>query len=592
MDCKESSSPAGSSTETTVVSVPGPKFKCNTPIKSSYKPFLKYEFLVWLFYGTFTILAVVDRFVWNVWPRQMYRIGSGSAGTDFTDGLKPGPWSVQFFDACARISGRYTIVALNLMLFTMMHAFMSWISETWVAHYVVDMSDSVEANHRLHKYNGIGICILTLVHVWSIFFPCIFHGFSVMVNLGSFEYPISERGPKGFKDVNPVTKQVMLQGDDVWRLIEMTVLLAILLPLSLRWLQKRWHLGIHVHNFISVAYFVDIVRRHTHPHSWILNTPFFVVWLMDVIASIFWRRNKPEIYKKKISEDYILLFWKQSKTLATVGPKYYIRLRPSSFFERAHVFTAFENRCELEMADGNEWSVGLLVRVYRNPRSPVLGRLDKVSHTQRVFEIEDPKLTTWGPFLGGMSDQVKYCLHHSKKMAVVAGGSAAGYIFDALQQHRGSQDTDLIVLYTTRDVGLLVWLSHWITVLLKDKETTNNVSILLALTSGGHVDIEKQGEIAVGIAEREISNCGLENVIRIQSGRIDFNNELPEHCRVYFQGSGGLQKAVEQACSRKNSRMVAGPAFDQDPGKSRTFGDYWRSMNCFTIEDDEKYNDK
>eukprot|EP01024_Parvocaulis_polyphysoides_P002869 TRINITY_DN1082_c0_g1_i10.p2 TRINITY_DN1082_c0_g1~~TRINITY_DN1082_c0_g1_i10.p2 ORF type:complete len:620 (-),score=92.36 TRINITY_DN1082_c0_g1_i10:195-2054(-) len=568
------------------IKVDDEELSCTTLAVPYYRPFIKYEIAVWIFYGIFTILAIVDRFVWNIWPRHMYTIGAGSAGTDFTDGLKPGPWSVKFFDVCARVSGRFSIVALNLLLFTMMKTSMSWISESWIAQYVVDMSDSVEGNHRLHKWNGIMICILTLLHTWSILFPCIFQNFQAKVVLGSFEWPISERNPPGFKDVDPKTETVMLQGDDVWRLIEMTLLLAILMPLSLRWLQTKWHLGIHVHNFISIAYFIDIVRRHTHPHSWILNTPFFIVWLGDVFVGIFWRRHKPEIYRKQLSNDYILLFWNQACSLATVGPKYYIRMRPSSFLERAHVFTAFENRCGLDMADGRDWSVGLLVRVYRNQRSPVLGKKDKVSHTQRVFDSKDLKMTTWGPFIGGMSDQVKWNIHHAKSVGIVAGGSAAGYIIDALQQHSGTVDADVVVLYTTRDPELLTWLTHWISTMLKESAHTN-VKVLLALTHGDK-DASSEAEQAMASATKQIAYQNVHDYMRIQSGRIDFSNELPEHTKVFFQGSGGLQKAVEKAAAKRHSHVVAGPAFDQDPGKSRSFGDYWRRMNCCTVQEGEE----
>eukprot|EP01025_Chloroclados_australasicus_P027849 TRINITY_DN27568_c0_g2_i1.p2 TRINITY_DN27568_c0_g2~~TRINITY_DN27568_c0_g2_i1.p2 ORF type:complete len:639 (-),score=41.23 TRINITY_DN27568_c0_g2_i1:1098-3014(-) len=544
-----------------------------------YKPFISYELAVWLVYGVFTILAIVDRFVWNVWPRQMYHIGKGSAGTDFVDGLKPGPWSVQFYDICARVSGRYSIVALNLLLFTMMKTSMSWIAETWVAQYVLDFSDSHEGNHRLHKYNGILICILTLAHVWSILVPPIFNGFQAKVVLGSFEWPLSERNPSGFKDVNPNTETVMLQGDDVYRIIEMTLLLGVLMPLSIRWFQTKWHLGIHVHNFISVAYFVDIVRRHTHPHSWILNTPFFFAWLLDVIASIFWRRNRPTVYRKYLSEDYMLLFWKQPQMLATVGPKYYLRLKPSSFLERAHVFTAFENRCGLPMADGKEWSVGLLVRVYRNKRCPRLGKIDKVSHTQRVFEMKDLNLTTWGPCLGSMSASVKWNLHYSKELGMVAGGSAAGYLIDALQQHRGSEDAKLTVLYTTRDTALFLWVAQWTAAIIGTNRNTN-VNVLLALTN-------KDGQNTVMDTQTEIDFHNLGYFIRVQHGRINFVEEVPGSCKVFFQGSGGLQRVVHNACKLRKSCMIAGPAFDQDTNNKNnkgSFGDYWRRMNCFVGE--------
>ena len=109
---------------------------------------------------------------------------------------------------------------------------------------------------------------MTVFHVWLILFPVFFEGFSVRVWVGSLAWVLSERTPPGFKDVNPVTKEVMMQGDDVWRICEMTFLLGVLMPFSYHWLKTKYHLGIHVHNLISVMYLIDIIRRHSHPHNW------------------------------------------------------------------------------------------------------------------------------------------------------------------------------------------------------------------------------------------------------------------------------------------------------------------------------------
>eukprot|EP00534_Pseudo-nitzschia_fraudulenta_P000213 CAMPEP_0201131298 /NCGR_PEP_ID=MMETSP0850-20130426/42431_1 /ASSEMBLY_ACC=CAM_ASM_000622 /TAXON_ID=183588 /ORGANISM="Pseudo-nitzschia fraudulenta, Strain WWA7" /LENGTH=281 /DNA_ID=CAMNT_0047401305 /DNA_START=242 /DNA_END=1087 /DNA_ORIENTATION=+ len=45
-------------------------------------PLATYETFVWVLFVSTTILAIVDRFTTNFWPRQMFSIGSGSAGND------------------------------------------------------------------------------------------------------------------------------------------------------------------------------------------------------------------------------------------------------------------------------------------------------------------------------------------------------------------------------------------------------------------------------------------------------------------------------------------------------------------------------
>lgn len=107
---------------------------------------------------------------------------------------------------------------------------------------VVDCSNIVEVNLRSHKWNGIALSALTVLHVWSILFPLCIDQWKVHVVPGVFEWPLSERTPPGFKDMNPPTEMISMQVDDVFRLVEMILLLCVLLPLSVKWLSTNWHL--------------------------------------------------------------------------------------------------------------------------------------------------------------------------------------------------------------------------------------------------------------------------------------------------------------------------------------------------------------
>lgn len=543
---------------------------------SAPRPFLDYETFVWVIFLTFTLLAVVDRFTANVWPREVHNIGAGVSAIDFKDGLLPGPWTVKVYDVVARVSGRYSIVALNLLLFTTMRSTAHWLSESWFGRHLFDFSNIFDANLRLHKWNGITLAVMTLVHVWSILFPPAFSGWNAQVLSGTFEYILSERKPPGFKDVNALTETVSLQVDDVFRLVEMTLLLGILLPFSIKWMSTRWHLGIHVHRTIAVIYFIDIVRRHTHPHSWILNTPFFILWLIDHAVSVFWRRNKPEIYRVTLSDNYMLLFWNQKLRSNTVGPKYYLRLCNSSVVEPAHVFTAFENRRDMQVADGRPWSTCLLVRNYHNKRKPRLTRRDKHSHTQRMAEaMWGVDIHTWGPFHGSMSENARVHLQSAGAVTLVGGGSAAGYIIDALQLYGSNRRGALTVLYTCRDAALFGWLAKVVTKLL-EAGACEDSRIVLAVTNHGVDDTE----VAEIVRERQAALEGRRNSftssgesdggsLKVQHGRIDFVKEIGEGNSVFFQGSGGLQRTVAEVCKKKRSRFVAGPIFDQEGSTGR-----------------------
>ena len=53
-------------------------------------PLINYEVFQWTWFIILCLLAIVDRFTWNVWPRQTFSIGAGSAGSDRLSGFKPG----------------------------------------------------------------------------------------------------------------------------------------------------------------------------------------------------------------------------------------------------------------------------------------------------------------------------------------------------------------------------------------------------------------------------------------------------------------------------------------------------------------------
>lgn len=218
-----------------------------------------------------------------------------------------------------------------------------------------------------------------------------------------------------------------LQVDDVFRMVEMTIFLCILLPISVRWFASKWHAGIHLHRLVNLVYFVDIVRRHSHPHSWILNTPVFALYLFDKhVFTYFYKRNKsPAMRRIRLGQDFMVLYWDSPHGFTdTIGPDYSMLMNNSSFLEQKHVFTCFENRSGKELEDNNEeedgtdrydnesgnggrkWTVGVVIRVFRRPRSPVLGSRDRVSHTQRMYE-EEPRMLVTGPRQGEMSEMVR-----------------------------------------------------------------------------------------------------------------------------------------------------------------------------------------
>lgn len=98
-----------------------------------------------------------------------------------------------------------------------------------------------------------------------------------------------------------------------------------------------------------------------------------------------------------------------------VAPDYFLRLRESSLLEGAHVFTCFQNRMNKDFLPGGqspEWTVGSVVRVYREKRVPRLGAKDPVSHTCRIYDAPSlvSNMNAWGPYHSNQSARLREIL--------------------------------------------------------------------------------------------------------------------------------------------------------------------------------------
>ena len=353
--------------------------------------------LVWVLFTTLTALWIIDRFTWQINPRQLYSIGSAADGRgrvagDPTD-IKDGPFSVAFYDVFARFSGRLLTMSVDVLYMTKMRSTLHALAESPSVNAYVNMANAFGSMQYMHNVWGIVTAVCTLLHVWSILFPVAVDGYTLEVKSGSFEWPLSERKPTGFKDISgPETRRVMLQVDDVWRLFLMTILFAVLTPLAYKWLKTKYHIGMHLHNFVAVMYVIDIVRRHTHPHNWFINPPVIFLWLVDrFIFGHWWRCQTPKVHRIQLSDDYMLLCWNQRRTLETVSPEFYLRLVDSGFMERAHVVSGFQRKLQtLQLPGvptdsiGHHWTSAVIMRVYHKKRTPSVPKADKVSHTHRI----------------------------------------------------------------------------------------------------------------------------------------------------------------------------------------------------------------
>lgn len=470
-----------------------------------------YEGLFWSVFLPLTAWWILDRFFGNAWPRDSFTYpvsvrGETSFGGDrrsksgWGPKLKEGPWAVKLYDVVARISGRFTIVGLNALVFVYMHTLHFWMMENLSE--IIDFTD-VRARHRIHARVGWAVVVATLVHVWSILFPCVAHGYDAEIKPGTFDLPLSERKPPGFHDVDADARKVMLQMDDVWRLGEMTVLFCVVLPLTLRWYETRYRSALKLHQTMFIAYFVDIWRRHTHPHSWVLNTPVFAAWLADLAIGHRWRRIDATVGRVAISDDYHFVCWKHDDPpppRRVVAPLYYLKLKTQALWDRAHPFSAFANHAGIpvppaEIADpawdghvvvvdrgdglvvvdgggdvepSEVWHAAAVMRVYDR----------KASHTRVIARAdESPELVVWGPF--PENNVVRFALPRcSKPLLLVAGGSGISFILDYFSQFA---ERAAVLAFTTSDLSLFQFFC-WTIRCVERRLQHAKVSVVAALT--------------------------------------------------------------------------------------------------------------
>ena len=540
-------------------------------IKRFTAHFITYEAAMWIVHVVLVTLACADRFTWNIWPRQnTFNIGGKPAGWDKVDGLLDGPWSVKLYDIIVRFSGRFMILALNLMLFVRLRTVETRLASSWLSRNIIDCSNIVKANIRLHIWNGFAVVIFVLMHVWSIFLPCLIHGYTAQLKSGPFEWPISERRESDFKDVDAAAEMVNLQIDDIYRMISTTAFVGILAHLSFYLWARYRAIAIHLHRFMAAVFCIEIVRRYAHPHAMILNTPVIFLWVVDRI--IFQLRNHSSLdqYQKiMLGEDYMVLLWKAGRTTETLAPNFYLKLKDNSMMEDGHPFTAFQNRRGIQVSSvPEEWTTGMVIRVYRNKRKFPLASKKNQSHTGRMAYEDSAVIEARGPYSGEMSELIVqnqngvpskcscsvfknfcWCLNSISRttqeyspVVLVGTGSGVNYLLDAMQ-YPFKGGNQLIIIWCTGDNLLFNWVREFVDEILAPEDTHLKITL---------VNTRRRIE---GENSDEFHNSH-PRVVKYKTGRISFEKEVPDNSQIFFQGSESVRKALYKACRKKKCSLA------------------------------------
>lgn len=322
-----------------------------------------------IFWGTL-LLAVLDRFTWNVWPRQSFNCAApGNCGEDYGSDephwtLIGGPASVKAYDVIVRATSRITIWTINGLFLTMCHNSYNWWCER--SKHVAGIFDFRYANVRIHRTLGVVLAVAVMSHMWAIFLPVVFGGWGGGVKLkdaivsccpSTVGKVVSNGSAAGHFLANAFVlkeESVNLDADDVWRLAGITPIITVVLPLSMSgWLLRcfNWSIAIKFHLAAGLVFFLDLVRRKWHPHCWVLNLPVFFFWCVDrfYLGSLRTYRCRP-VARVRLDDNYVLLFWKHPEQWCVanggmgrfpsfVGDVYELKRVGQPRWESAHPFT-------------------------------------------------------------------------------------------------------------------------------------------------------------------------------------------------------------------------------------------------------------
>ena len=330
------------------------------------------------------------------------------------------------------------------MFFTMMHTTHFYLGRSWIGRHLVDFNDH-NARINVHRWLGISLCIVTILHVSSMLLPVMFSGYDLIVNPGYFVWPLSEAAPKGFKQADVEAKLMMMQVDDVYRLVLIYVLLGPIIFLSVQWMAGNYRFGIRLHQFVGLMYFIDICRRHSHPHCWVYNLPCFIAWILDLAWGHIYLHQRTLVKRVIISENYMFLYFKSLVPVSekSIGNYYHLRCSCSMCgnWERSHPFTHMSKRGvimssftsiahshdkfnlkygkDFTIHEPEEWDKGILVRTYKGA----------LAHTRKMRDVPELEMDLWGSF---PIDSIAHYVDSKDDVILVGAGSGSIFLLDCL----------------------------------------------------------------------------------------------------------------------------------------------------------------
>lgn len=257
-------------------------------------------------------------------------------------------------DHLTQILSIITIASTSALLLTQCRCTMNWVAENvpvWV-----DVVDIGAANRNIYWWLGVFFCeVPTVLNVFSAFVPVI-DGYGVRL-IPEFSRSDNPKQPQFVNPIyDPITNntrwEIVLAGEDYFRIIGMSILFFLIFPLSMSKALRRfsWSTAVNLH-MLGAMWFVSDILLKFWPWSLVFNGPCLIWCLLDQLYGIYVYRTvrKAEIIKKLIiDKNYAVVFLKVDlPAVMNVGDTYWFDIeKPHGFkyrFEHSHPFTAWRN---------------------------------------------------------------------------------------------------------------------------------------------------------------------------------------------------------------------------------------------------------
>jgi len=240
---------------------------------------IKYKHLMISIIIIFSIIFIIDRFTYNIWP--LYFTKSTPIEDD---------WTATTFFIIGWVFGRELIISSSFIWLLQCRCLWNWVFEHKPNWLIVD-DIMIENNHMHYHLGWAAIALPMLIHTWLVFLPLLQdHNHFIFHNQWWRPIdPLSE--PKFFVETYH-HHEVNVSWNDLYALIVITIIFVGMFPIGFnkKFRAKHWSMATYLHQTAAFLYAVELLRTPLTAHCWFISTPFILLYIIDRALATFYYR--------------------------------------------------------------------------------------------------------------------------------------------------------------------------------------------------------------------------------------------------------------------------------------------------------------